>query len=143
MAQFAFSAQELVDAIKEKWDTIDGYDVQGVFDSAFASRSFSETLDMIGANSSESGHNPWDPPCQSIYKDGLIFRDLEHSDKLHHKYAVIDGQVVITGSHNWSATANHDNDENTLFIHNARIANQYEQEFQARVGEGRLLTVGD
>ncbi len=93
---------------------------------------------MIGADSEESGHNPWDPPCGRIYKDGL-----DYSDKLHHKYAVIDGQVVITGSHNWSAAANHDNDENTLFIYDARIANQYEQEFRARVAEGQLLTVGD
>ncbi len=57
---------------------------------------------------------------------------------LHHKYAIIDGdtrsadQKVITGSHNWSNSAETSNDENTLIIHNYRIANLYLQEFKAR-----------
>jgi len=57
---------------------------------------------------------------------------------LHHKYAIVDGEVtgpnskVITGSHNWSANANFTNDENTLIIHNPRVANEYFQEFAAR-----------
>ncbi|MCL4551329.1 MAG: phospholipase D-like domain-containing protein [Bacteroidetes bacterium] len=56
----------------------------------------------------------------------------------HHKYAVIDAdkysadQVVITGSHNWSSSAENSNNENTLVIHNHRIANLYLQEFKAR-----------
>ncbi|HKJ81614.1 MAG TPA: phospholipase D-like domain-containing protein [Ignavibacteriaceae bacterium] len=57
---------------------------------------------------------------------------------LHHKYAVIDAdissadQVVITGSHNWSSSAETSNNENTLIIHSKRIANLYLQEFKAR-----------
>ncbi len=57
---------------------------------------------------------------------------------LHHKYAVIDAditsadQVVITGSHNWSTAAENSNNENTLIIHDNRIANLYLQEFKAR-----------
>ncbi|MFO7977494.1 MAG: phospholipase D-like domain-containing protein, partial [Bacteroidales bacterium] len=57
---------------------------------------------------------------------------------LHHKYAIVDGEQagdnakVITGSHNWSANANYHNDENTLIIHNSRVANEYFQEFAAR-----------
>jgi hypothetical protein len=57
---------------------------------------------------------------------------------LHHKYAIFDGEAttsnskVVTGSHNWSANANFSNDENTLIIHNPRVANEYFQEFGAR-----------
>ncbi len=57
---------------------------------------------------------------------------------LHHKYAIIDGEQggpnakIITGSHNWSANANFRNDENTLIIYSARVANEYFQEFGAR-----------
>ena len=57
---------------------------------------------------------------------------------LHHKYAVIDAEksspnsVVITGSHNWSSSAETANDENTLVIHSQRIANLYLQEFKQR-----------
>lgn len=57
---------------------------------------------------------------------------------LHHKYALIDAEdphadeTVITGSHNWSNSAETSNNENTLIIHNSRIANLYLQEFKAR-----------
>ncbi|MCU0613306.1 MAG: hypothetical protein MUE60_16160, partial [Candidatus Eisenbacteria bacterium] len=39
---------------------------------------------------------------------------------------------VITGSHNWSSSAETTNDENTLIIHSPVIANLYLQEFAAR-----------
>jgi phosphatidylserine/phosphatidylglycerophosphate/cardiolipin synthase-like enzyme len=39
---------------------------------------------------------------------------------------------VITGSMNWSANGEETNDENTLIIHDAAIANQFYQEFAAR-----------
>jgi len=59
----------------------------------------------------------------------------------HHKYGIIDASYpdsdpcVITGSHNWSKAANEDNDENTLIIHDAYIANQYMQEFKKRYND--------
>ncbi|MFA9388242.1 MAG: phospholipase D-like domain-containing protein [Prolixibacteraceae bacterium] len=54
---------------------------------------------------------------------------------MHHKYAVIDQDLpssdptLITGSHNWSASANDRNDENTLIVHDETIANIYYQQF--------------
>ncbi len=63
---------------------------------------------------------------------------FDQSNVLHHKYAVIDQNapssdpMVITGSHNWTASAGEVNDENTLIIHNAALANQYYQEYKAR-----------
>ncbi len=60
---------------------------------------------------------------------------------MHHKYAVVDhteshnGALVLTGSHNWSSSADQVNDENTLIIHDASIANQYRQNFAARFSE--------
>ena len=57
---------------------------------------------------------------------------------LHHKYAIIDADnpllqnIVVTGSHNWSTSAEIANNENTLIIQSKRIANLYYQEFKAR-----------
>lgn len=57
---------------------------------------------------------------------------------LHHKYMVIDAEepesdpLVVTGSYNWSNSAEYDNDENIVVIHDADIANQYLQEFALR-----------
>ena len=54
---------------------------------------------------------------------------------MHNKYMIVDegdtssDPFVLTGSHNWSAAANTTNDENTLIIHNATIANIYYQNF--------------
>ncbi len=64
--------------------------------------------------------------------------------QLHHKYAIIDHSqpdsdpMVITGSHNWTASAESVNDENTLIIHDATIANLFHQEFTARWSEQTL-----
>ena len=49
---------------------------------------------------------------------------------MHHKVIIIDGQIVITGSYNFSNNAEQNNDENTLIIHNQDIAAQYMTEFQ-------------
>ena len=54
---------------------------------------------------------------------------------MHNKYMIVDqfaplsDPMVLTGSHNWSAAADNDNDENTLIIHDATIANIYYQNF--------------
>jgi|GEM_PF-869759 len=63
----------------------------------------------------------------------------------HHKYAIIDeGKTtakLITGSHNWSLSANTTNDENTLIIHNDTIVNLYLQEFEKRLKDvGSIIT---
>lgn len=50
---------------------------------------------------------------------------------MHHKFAVIDGQVVVTGSYNWTATAEAANYENLLIFKEAPdLARSYEEEFQ-------------
>ena len=54
---------------------------------------------------------------------------------MHHKFLVADNfnpnsdPLVLTGSHNWSNSAENKNDENTLIVHDANIANQYFQAF--------------
>lgn len=68
----------------------------------------------------------------------------------HHKYCLVDAAdtgadpVVITGSHNWSASAETRNDENTLIIHSAAVSNIFLQEFEARwcesTGSGNCVT---
>jgi hypothetical protein len=42
---------------------------------------------------------------------------------------------LITGSHNWSGSAETRNDENTIIVQDDRIANLYLQEFAARYYE--------
>lgn len=64
--------------------------------------------------------------------------DHPPSPSMHHKYVIVDADapssdpLVVTGSHNWSTSAETRNDENTLIIHDESITNQYWQEFEAR-----------
>jgi phosphatidylserine/phosphatidylglycerophosphate/cardiolipin synthase-like enzyme len=66
---------------------------------------------------------------------------------LHHKYAILDrdseaNATLITGSHNWTASANSIHDENTLILKSQRLANLYYQEFMARF-QGMFTAVED
>ena len=54
---------------------------------------------------------------------------------MHHKVIIIDRSVVVTGSYNFSASAEDSNDENTLIIYNPEIAALYLDEFQRVVKE--------
>jgi phosphatidylserine/phosphatidylglycerophosphate/cardiolipin synthase-like enzyme len=49
---------------------------------------------------------------------------------MHHKVMIIDDQIVIMGSYNFTASAENVNDENLIVIYNPDIAAQYLREFQ-------------
>jgi len=49
---------------------------------------------------------------------------------MHHKVAIIDDKIIITGSYNYSQSAEDRNDENLIVIADQEIAELYEQEFQ-------------
>lgn len=48
---------------------------------------------------------------------------------MHHKVIVIDNQIVITGSFNFTKSADTANDDNVLIINDPAVAQQYLQEF--------------
>ena len=48
---------------------------------------------------------------------------------MHNKFAVIDNEMVITGSYNWTASAGERNDENLLVIDDKNIIKKYQNQF--------------
>lgn len=60
---------------------------------------------------------------------GIPVRYFEDPGIFHHKFAVID-KVVITGSYNWTASAQKENEENLLVIRDQGIARTYEEEWR-------------
>ncbi len=50
--------------------------------------------------------------------------------QMHHKVIIVDGATVITGSYNFTNSAERYNEENVLIIHNEVLAKQYEAEFE-------------
>ncbi len=127
-ALFVFSEQLLVDALEARHDA--GVEVGVIIESRFAYRDYSELLDMLGLEmlgvncKPEPGNKPWKNP---IREGGMANLG---GDKLHHKYAVIDGKYTLVGSHNWSDSANNTNDETFLVIENTSISDSYTQEYE-------------
>ena len=134
-------------AIRETIETMD-------YDMAFALLSF--TRDDLAAAIIDGSSFFVSPEgaIEQITGTGAEFDNLAaagidvHSHQgiagsLHHKYAVIDysealsDPTVVTGSHNWSSTAENINDENTVIVHDARVSNLYYQEFR-----GLLISMG-
>ncbi|MEA5619356.1 phospholipase D-like domain-containing protein [Cronbergia sp. UHCC 0137] len=127
MALFVFSEQQLANILETRHQQ--NVKIRALIDSQFAYRPYSEALDMMGVALSnkckyELDNRPWSNPITTV---GVPI--LPKGDLLHHKFAVIDHQKVITGSHNWSAAANHGNDETLVVIKNPIIADHYVREF--------------
>ena len=49
---------------------------------------------------------------------------------MHHKFAVIDNKITITGSYNWTRSAEKYNHENILITDNSDITKAYSSEFE-------------
>ncbi|RMF20532.1 MAG: DUF655 domain-containing protein, partial [Cyanobacteria bacterium J083] len=132
-----FSTQKLADTLQQK--QTESVKIRGVFEPEFAFRPYSEVLDMLGLQLSrncrfEKNNNPWLIPLKTI---GYGY--LNPGDKLHHKSAIVDQQIVITGSHNWSAAANYSNDETLLIIDNKLVAQHFMQEFTRLYQQAEFL----
>lgn len=128
LALFVFSDQNLSTLLEERSQS--GVAVRALIDEGFAYRNYSEGLDMLGIALAdqrcriEEGNDPWG---QAIATVGTP--TLPEGDMLHHKFAVMDGRIVITGSQNWSHAANHTNDENIVVIDNPTVAAHFQREF--------------
>ncbi len=138
MALFVFSDQKLGDILQTLHHR--GVKVRALIDKSFAYRYYSEGLDMLGVAlrnkcKYEADNHPWEVPINTV---GVS--RLPKGDKLHHKFAVIDDKIVITGSHNWSASANYNNDEALLVIENPTVAAHFSREF-ARLYSKAVLGV--
>lgn len=120
-ATMVFTRTDMAYPIIDRHDS--GVYVAGIFDN------------VSGSNS--AAYDVLQPAIGSdikIYSGSGIF---------HHKYAIIDhaktnmdlDPMVITGSHNWSSSANTKNDENTLIVHDANVASIYFQEWAQRFAD--------
>jgi competence ComEA-like helix-hairpin-helix protein len=128
LALFVFSDQNLANTLQV--DQSKGVQTKVLIDSQFAFRSYSEGLDLLGVAlvdeqcRYEAGNSPWQSAIASVGTPNLPPGDL-----LHHKFGLIDDQVVITGSHNWSEAANSSNDETVVVVKNPVVAAHFRREF--------------
>jgi mitochondrial cardiolipin hydrolase len=50
--------------------------------------------------------------------------------KMHHKFAVLDDSVALTGSYNWSEESEEDNYENLVIVRDSALVGAYIREFE-------------
>lgn len=66
---------------------------------------------------------------ETLRSAGLDVRLDGNPFNMHHKFLIIDGEIVVTGSYNYTLSAEEHNDENVLIIHDREIADMYGGEF--------------
>lgn len=87
-----------------------GVDVQGIFET-------------FGSNSTRA-------ELKTLWCAGLPVRQDGNSSFLHDKVIIVDNSIVVTGSLNFSSSADEENEENVVILDNPEIAALYLQEYQ-------------
>ena len=74
--------------------------------------------------------------AQWLANRGIPVRtDLEPSYHMHDKFAVVDGEFVITGSFNWTYAAGSHNQENVCVVDAQFYTQKYTAEFNRLWGQ--------
>jgi len=72
-----------------------------------------------------------------LLKNNILVITDKHAGFMHNKFAVIDRNIVITGSYNWSNNATNINDENMVVIRSEDLSNDFNQEFEELLQENK------
>jgi len=126
MALFVYS-DEYISAILEERQQ-QNVQIRALIDPQFAYRDYSATLNMWGLQSTQDcktgKSNAWKQPIKTVGVPSLV-----SGDTLHHKFAILDRSLILTGSHNWTNAANRINDEVLVAIQNDTVAAHYQREY--------------
>jgi len=109
---YAFTADDIADAMAER--AREGVVVKGVIERGQANNEGSE--------------------FERLRQSGVDVRLDSNRHSMHHKVIVIDDLIVITGSYNFSRSAQQYNDENVLIIHDIGTAARFLLEFERIFG---------
>lgn len=106
---YSFTADDFGEILRQKAQ--DGLIVSGVMET-----------DQVASNKGTE-YDPFLAAGLQVYKDG-------NSGQMHHKVFIIDDEIVVTGSYNFSISAEKKNDENVVIFFDPAIASQYLAEFE-------------
>jgi phosphatidylserine/phosphatidylglycerophosphate/cardiolipin synthase-like enzyme len=104
---FAFTSDDLAGAMIDRSRA--GVGVRGVFEAS-----------QVAGGASQYA---------MLREAGLDVRLDGNEGNLHHKVILLDGETVITGSYNFSRSAEVRNDENVLILHSVEVARAFRAEF--------------
>ncbi len=110
---FSFTVDELANAMISRHNA--GVDIMALFEARGSLQGAMRPLGCAGIPVKQDG-NP---------------------QTLHHKVIIIDNQIVVTGSFNFSKNAIEQNSENMLIIYDAQLAQQYTAQFDKLYNDSR------
>jgi len=110
---FAFTDEPLGAAVRTRAKA--GVDVKGIFETRSSETEFSQLSPFYCAD-------------MAVRQDG-------NPGMLHHKVFIVDDNIVVTGSFNFSENADESNDENMVIVTHRDIAAEYLAEFERRWAE--------
>jgi len=110
---FSFTHEGIGQAVLARAEA--GVDVRGIFEKRGSETEYSE--------------------MPLLHCAGVPVRQDGNPGTFHHKVFVIDDQIVVTGSFNFSDNADESNDENVVIVAHTEVAAQYLQEFERRWAE--------
>jgi phosphatidylserine/phosphatidylglycerophosphate/cardiolipin synthase-like enzyme len=111
---FSFTDFPLADAMLKRAQA--GVSVEGVFDKT-----------QSGGKGAELG---------TLFCAGIPVRQDGNPQFMHNKVIIVDERYVVTGSLNFSTSAEESNDENVIIIDNPDIARLYMQDFERVYSQG-------
>jgi phosphatidylserine/phosphatidylglycerophosphate/cardiolipin synthase-like enzyme len=106
---FSFTSDPLGEAVRER--AKNGVTVEGVMDA-----------DQIKSNIGTE--------YDAFRQAGLDVRPDGNPGLMHHKVMIIDEQIVVFGSYNFTNSAEKNNDENLIVVYNSDIAARFMAEFK-------------
>ncbi len=113
---YSFTSDDLAEALLERHQA--GVEVAGVMETR-----------QVESNTGSD--------YERFRAEGIDVRLDGNPDNMHHKVLIIDGQIVVTGSFNFSRSAEERNDENTLVVYDPQLAALYLGEFEKVFSEAQ------
>ncbi|NIA13287.1 MAG: phospholipase [Nitrospiraceae bacterium] len=106
---FAFTSEDIAKAMAARIK--DGVRVRGLFEARQAGSKYSRD--------------------DFLAKRGARIQEDHNAYTMHNKVIIVDDETVITGSYNFSQSAETKNDENVVIIHSPSIAKRYRKQFES------------
>jgi phosphatidylserine/phosphatidylglycerophosphate/cardiolipin synthase-like enzyme len=135
IAVFVYSDQTISDTLDKVRDK-GVEDIKVLIDPDFYGKPYSKAYDAMGVCPAPSKRKskikvkPWNRPLTTVGYPTPPAGDRG----VHSKMAILDGRLVIAGSHNWSISGNYSNDETLIALDNPTVAAHYEREFSRLYG---------
>lgn len=66
---------------------------------------------------------------KSLSNEGIPVKVDNTPNHMHHKFMIVDREIILTGSYNWTRSAAMYNQENVLSTNDKILVNKFSEEF--------------